>query len=175
MRLIGVDEAYLTGGHSYFTVESHLNYVAQSRAGDRVRVEPSCCSHDEKRLHVFTRSVRREADGAETLMATAEHMLLHVDTVGKPRRSPPMPPSSTGWPRSRRPTPGSPVRRRPVATSASLAEATPARAARRRGAPSDGGGRGLAIPRVAVIPRDRSTAFSTFSVGVRGSSATRST
>ena len=25
MRLIGVDEAYLTGGHSYFTVESHLH------------------------------------------------------------------------------------------------------------------------------------------------------
>jgi carnitine 3-dehydrogenase len=39
--LIGVDEAYLTGGHSYFTVESHLTYVDQSRAGDRVRSSSS--------------------------------------------------------------------------------------------------------------------------------------
>ena len=81
MRFIGVDEAYLTGGHSYFTVESHLTYVDQSRAGDRVRVELVLLSHDEKRFHAFTSIVRREDDGSDTLIGTAEHLLLHVDTV----------------------------------------------------------------------------------------------
>jgi carnitine 3-dehydrogenase len=81
MRFIGVDEAYLTGGHSYFTVESHLTFVEQSRAGDRVRVELVLLSHDEKRFHVFTSIIRTEDDGSDTLIATAEHLLLHVDTV----------------------------------------------------------------------------------------------
>jgi carnitine 3-dehydrogenase len=81
MRFIGVNEAYLTGGHSYFTVESHLTFVEQTHAGDRVRVEVVLLSHDEKRFHVFTSTVRREDDGSDTLIGTAEHLLLHVDTV----------------------------------------------------------------------------------------------
>ncbi len=81
MRFIGVNEAYLTGGHSYFTVESHLTFVEQTHAGDRVRVEVVLLSHDEKRFHVFTSTVRCEDDGSDTLIGTAEHLLLHVDTV----------------------------------------------------------------------------------------------
>jgi carnitine 3-dehydrogenase len=81
MRFLGVDEAYLTGGHSYFTVESHLTYVGQSRAGDHVRVEATLLAHDEKRLHVFTTITRRDEDGTDAPIGTAEHMLLHVDTV----------------------------------------------------------------------------------------------
>ena len=38
-------------------------------------------AHDEKRFHVFTSIVRREDDGIDTLIGTAEHLLLHVDTV----------------------------------------------------------------------------------------------
>jgi carnitine 3-dehydrogenase len=100
MRFIGVDEAYLTGGHSYFTVESHLTYVDQSRAGDRVRVELVLLSHDEKRFHAFTSIVRREDDGSDTLIGTAEHLLL-ARRHGRQPLSPPTVRCSTAWPRSR--------------------------------------------------------------------------
>jgi carnitine 3-dehydrogenase len=81
LRFIGVDDAYLTGGHSYFTVESHLTYVDQSRAGERVRVAVQLLDHDEKRLRLFTSILRREHDGTDVLIGTAEHLMLHVDTV----------------------------------------------------------------------------------------------
>ena len=40
-RLIGLDEAYLRGGCSDYTVESHLNFMAQSRAGYDCMSPPS--------------------------------------------------------------------------------------------------------------------------------------
>jgi carnitine 3-dehydrogenase len=76
MRLIGVDEDYLQSGRSYYTVESHLNFVAQSHAGDPLYVTVQLMSHDAKRLHLFT-TVHRDDDGS--VVATAEHMMLHVD------------------------------------------------------------------------------------------------
>jgi len=76
-RFIGMDAAYLASGHGCYTVESHVNYLAQTRSGDRLYVELQLISHDAKRLHVFT-SMHRADDDA--LVATAEHMLLHVDT-----------------------------------------------------------------------------------------------
>jgi len=77
MRLIGVDESYLQSGRSYYTVESHLNFVAQSHAGDHLRVTVQLLSHDAKRLHIFT--VVQHHD--DSVAATAEHMMLHVDAV----------------------------------------------------------------------------------------------
>jgi carnitine 3-dehydrogenase len=80
MRLIGVDEPYLQSGRSYYTVESHLNFIAQSHAGDHLRVTAQLLSHDTKRLHIFT-VVQLDDD---SVVATAEHMMLHVDAaVGK--------------------------------------------------------------------------------------------
>ncbi len=77
LRLIGMDAEYLRNGHSWFTAESHISYLAQSSAGDAVYVTTQVLSHDPKRLHVFNRMHRADGD---TLMATGEHMYLHVDT-----------------------------------------------------------------------------------------------
>jgi len=74
LRHVGVD---LDGGSSYFTVETHLSHVGEARAGERLGVTTQLLGHDEKRLHVF-HSLHRSDDGA--LVATAEQMLLHVDT-----------------------------------------------------------------------------------------------
>lgn len=76
MRLIGVDEAYLQSGGSYYTVESHLNFVAQSHAGDRLYVTAQLLSHDAKRFRLFI-SIHRADD--DSVVATSEHMMLHVD------------------------------------------------------------------------------------------------
>jgi carnitine 3-dehydrogenase len=75
LRHIGVD---LDAGSSYFTVESHLSHLGQARAGDRLHTTTQVLGHDAKRLHVF-HSLYRSDDDA--LIATAEQMLLHVDTT----------------------------------------------------------------------------------------------
>jgi len=72
---IGVDEAYLQSGHSYYTVETHIMHRGEAKAGDALHVETQLLSFDEKRAHVF-HSLRR----GDTEIASAEQMLLHVDS-----------------------------------------------------------------------------------------------
>ena len=74
---VGVDAGYLADGGSYFTVETHLSHLRQLEAGDRVHVSTQVLDSDDKRLHVF-HVLRREAE--DEPVATAEQMLLHVDT-----------------------------------------------------------------------------------------------
>jgi carnitine 3-dehydrogenase len=74
LRHLGVD---LDAGSSYYTVESHLSHLGQARADERLHTTTQVLGHDAKRLHVF-HSLFRTADDA--LIATAEQMLLHVDT-----------------------------------------------------------------------------------------------
>src|SRR3954462_5320766 len=75
LRHIGVD---LDAGSSYYTVETHLSHLAPAHADERLHTTTQLLGHDAKRLHVF-HSLHRTGDGA--LLATAEHMLLHVDTA----------------------------------------------------------------------------------------------
>jgi len=77
LRRLGVDQAYVAGGHSYYTVETHLSHLQQLTAGERVRVLTQVLDQDERRLHVF-HSLTREHDHEP--VATAEQMLIHVDT-----------------------------------------------------------------------------------------------
>ncbi len=78
LGVVGVDAGYLAAGGSYFTVETHLSHLRQLVAGDRVHVTTQVLDSDEKRLHVF-HVLRR--DGEAEPLATAEQMLLHVDTA----------------------------------------------------------------------------------------------
>jgi carnitine 3-dehydrogenase len=68
----------LDAGSSYFTVETHLSHLGQARAGERLHTTTQLLGHDAKRLHVF-HSLYRTGD--DVLLATAEQMLLHVDTT----------------------------------------------------------------------------------------------
>ena len=77
MRFIGVDEVYLQHS-SYYTVESHVNFGAQAKLGDRLYATVQLLHHDAKRLHHFT-VIHRADDDA--VVATAEHLMLHVDTA----------------------------------------------------------------------------------------------
>lgn len=73
---IGVDEAYLDAGRSYYTVETHLSHLDEASAGDELEVATQLLAADDKRLHLF-HEMRRNG----TVVATAEQMLLHVDTA----------------------------------------------------------------------------------------------
>jgi carnitine 3-dehydrogenase len=77
LSAVGVDAGYLADGGSFFTVETHLSHLRQLEAGDRVEVATQVLDSDEKRLHVFHVLLR---DGETEPVATAEQMLLHVDT-----------------------------------------------------------------------------------------------
>ena len=76
LALIGVDAGYIASGGSYYTVETHLRHLSESHAEETVRVSTQLLGADEKRLHVFHRVMR-----GEEVLATAEQMLLHVDTA----------------------------------------------------------------------------------------------
>ena len=76
-RMIGFDDAYLASGRSFYTVESHVRFLAETRAGDAVRVLVRVASHDAKRIHLWCEVVREDG----TVAATAEHLFLHVDTA----------------------------------------------------------------------------------------------
>jgi len=84
LRHVGLD---LDAGSSYFTVETHLSHLGQARAGERLHTTTQVLGHDDKRLHVFHALYRT---GDEALLATAEQMLLHVDTRAE-RASPAAP------------------------------------------------------------------------------------
>ena len=75
-RYLGIDEAYRDGGHSYYTVETHLNHQREASLGEPLRVTTQVLGSDAKRLHIFHTMHR----GGEAL-CTGEQMLVHVDTA----------------------------------------------------------------------------------------------
>jgi len=78
LRYLGVDAAYLAAGGSYYTVETHLSHLSEASAGDSLNVTTQVLGFDEKRVHLFHELHR---SGDDVLVATAEQMLLHVDTT----------------------------------------------------------------------------------------------
>ena len=74
---LGMDEAYLASGRSFYTVETHIRHLGEGRRGERLAVESHLLSADAKRLRLF-HTIRRGPGGAA--IATGEHLLLHVDT-----------------------------------------------------------------------------------------------
>jgi len=77
LRHVGLDAEYLGRGSSAYTVETHLRHLREVAGGEPLQVETQVLGTDEKRMHLF-HTMRHGASG-ETL-ATAEQMLVHVDT-----------------------------------------------------------------------------------------------
>ncbi len=74
LRLIGAGMDYVAGGHSYYSVESHIRHLGEAKLGDRLTVTVQIISADEKRFRSFTRILR-----GDELLATVEQTCLHVD------------------------------------------------------------------------------------------------
>ena len=74
LRHIGADLAYVAGGHSYYTAETHILHRGEARLGDALTGTVQVLAADDKRLHLFVRLLRGEDE-----VATVEQMLLHVD------------------------------------------------------------------------------------------------
>lgn len=84
MQLIGCDADYIAQGGSYFTVESHLQHLAEAHAGQRLRVTTQLLDGTGKRLHILSSLY----DETGRLLATCEQLLLHVSLTSR-RTAPP--------------------------------------------------------------------------------------
>jgi carnitine 3-dehydrogenase len=75
-RYIGIDEQHRAEGYSLYTVETHLHHRREVAQGELLRLSLRVLDQDAKRVHVFHEMYHGTSD---TLLATAEQMLLHVD------------------------------------------------------------------------------------------------
>jgi acyl-CoA thioesterase FadM len=75
-RYVGIDDAYRAAGHSFYTVETHINYYREAAAAEPLAIATQVLDLDEKRLHFF-HTMTHGATGV--LLATTEQMLVHVD------------------------------------------------------------------------------------------------
>ncbi len=83
MEVIGCDQAYVASTGSYFTVETHIRHLDEVHAGSRIRVRTTCLLGESRKMHLF----HEMQDTGGRLLATGEHLLLHVDM--KSRRAGP--------------------------------------------------------------------------------------
>ena len=75
-RYFGVDEEYRAAGRSLYTAETHLRHLDEAHLGERLRLTLQVLGVDAKRLHI----AHEMAGAGGELIATAEQLLLHVDT-----------------------------------------------------------------------------------------------
>ncbi|MGB2015837.1 MAG: carnitine 3-dehydrogenase [Candidatus Puniceispirillum sp.] len=75
LRMIGITPDYVAAGGSYFTVETHIRHLDEVTAQEQIHATTQVIYGEGKKLHLF-HSLMHE-DGR--LLATGEHMLLHVD------------------------------------------------------------------------------------------------
>ncbi len=85
LDMIGAGPAYVAAGRSFFTVETHIRYLAEVESGTRLIVTTQLLGAEGKRLHLFHRILRHQE-----LAATVETLLIHTDLTSR-RACPPDP------------------------------------------------------------------------------------
>ncbi|MHA6804551.1 thioesterase family protein [Salinifilum ghardaiensis] len=76
-RYIGIGEQYRESGRSLYTVESHIHNKREVAEGEPLAVNLRVLDHDVKRVHIFHEMCH---GGTGDLLATAEQLLVHVDS-----------------------------------------------------------------------------------------------
>lgn len=78
MERIGLDAAGRADtGHTLFTLEAHINYLAQAKLHEALEVRTSFIDRDLKRLHIVHNLYR---EGAAEPLAVSEQMLMNIDS-----------------------------------------------------------------------------------------------
>jgi len=78
LHFIGMNKHYLASGRSLYTVETHIRHLREVKMGAPLRVETLLLGFDQKRVRIVHELYGGPQD---ELLATGEHMLLHVDTA----------------------------------------------------------------------------------------------
>ena len=87
MTHIGADRAYIAAGHSYFTAENNIKYLAETIAGEEFYVETRVTLGEGKKLRLW-HEMKRASDDA--LLSTCDQFMLHVSLETR-RSCPPLP------------------------------------------------------------------------------------
>lgn len=74
MRIIGADADYVAGGLSYFTVETHIRHLDEVQALQPIYATTQVIEGRGKKMRLFHRLYHEDG----RLLATGEHMLIHV-------------------------------------------------------------------------------------------------
>ncbi len=75
-RFFGVDEKYRESGRSLYTVETHMRNLREVSLGEPLQLTLQVLGANAKRVHIAHEMYNAAGD----VVATAEQMLLHVDT-----------------------------------------------------------------------------------------------
>lgn len=79
MDMLGLDEAgRARTGHTLYTLECHLNFLAEVKEGEQVEVRTQVLAHDAKRLHIHHGLYR---PGEAASLAESEQMLMNIDSA----------------------------------------------------------------------------------------------
>ena len=78
MRRIGIDADYLAAGGSFFTVETHIRHLDEVQAGSEIFATSQVLLGEGKKLQLF-HHLYADGENGPRLLATGEHMLIHVD------------------------------------------------------------------------------------------------
>jgi carnitine 3-dehydrogenase len=73
---IGDDDAYRAAGHSFYTIETHIAYLREAAEHAPLRITTQVLGVDRKRFHIYHEMLHGDD---ETMLATTEQMLVHVD------------------------------------------------------------------------------------------------
>ncbi len=82
MEIIGCDSDYIASGGSFFTVETHIRHLDEVHAGAPLQIHTRVLGAEGKKMHLW-----HEMTSQGRVLASGEHMLLHVDL--ETRRSAP--------------------------------------------------------------------------------------
>jgi len=77
LNFIGMDENYRKQGFSVYTVETHIRHLQEVSGGEPLSVKSQLLDYDEKRFRIVHEMFHLLSGD---VLATAEHMLLHVNT-----------------------------------------------------------------------------------------------
>ena len=83
MLIVGCTPEYIASGGSYFTAETHIRHIDEVHAGARIQVRTHVLLGQGKKLHLF-----HEMFEDARLLATGEHMLIHVDLKSRRASNP---------------------------------------------------------------------------------------
>ena len=79
MDMLGLDEAgRARTGHTLYTLECHLNFLAEVKEDEEVEVRTQLLAHDTKRLHIHHGLYR---PGEDASLAESEQMLMNIDSA----------------------------------------------------------------------------------------------
>ncbi|WP_437881193.1 thioesterase family protein [Pseudomonas sp. LRF_L74] len=78
MDLIGLDEqGRAATGHTLFTLEAHIVYLAEAKRGERLAVHTHLLERDGKRLHLLYSLLHKDSG---RLLAVSEQLLMNIDS-----------------------------------------------------------------------------------------------